>query len=55
MKRVVITGMGIYSAIGKNLAEVKESLYQGKSGIILDPARKEMGFRSALTGMVERP
>lgn len=55
MKRVVITGMGIYSVIGKNLTEVKESLYQGKSGIVLDPARKEMGFRSALTGMVERP
>lgn len=55
MKRVVITGMGIYSVIGKNLTEVKESLYQGKSGIVLAPARKEMGFRSALTGMVERP
>jgi 3-oxoacyl-[acyl-carrier-protein] synthase I len=55
MNRVVITGMGIYSVIGKNLAEVKYSLYQGKSGIIFDPLRKEMGFRSALTGMVERP
>jgi len=47
--------MGIYSVIGKNLEDVKDSLYQGKSGIILDPVRKEMGFRSALTGMVERP
>ena len=55
MKRVVITGMGIYSVIGKNLGEVKNSLYEGKSGIIFDPVRKEMGFRSALTGMVERP
>ncbi|MEI6436118.1 MAG: beta-ketoacyl-[acyl-carrier-protein] synthase family protein [Bacteroidota bacterium] len=55
MNRVVITGMGIYSVIGKNLSEVKESLYKGKSGIIFDPVRKEMGFRSALTGMVERP
>ncbi len=53
--RVVITGMGIYSVIGKNLAEVKESLIRGKSGIIFDQKRKEMGFRSALTGMVERP
>ena len=47
--------MGIYSVIGKNLGEVKNSLYEGKSGIIFDPVRKEMGFRSALTGMVERP
>lgn len=53
--RVVITGMGIYSVIGKNLAEVKESLIQGKSGIIFDQKRKDMGFRSALTGMVDRP
>jgi len=55
MNRVVITGMGIYSVIGKNLREVEESLRLGKSGIIFDPGRKEMGFRSALTGMVERP
>lgn len=55
MKRVVITGMGIYSCLGKNLQEVKESLHQGKSGIVLDIERKEFGFRSALTGMVETP
>ncbi|HTX88939.1 MAG TPA: beta-ketoacyl-[acyl-carrier-protein] synthase family protein [Bacteroidales bacterium] len=53
--RVVITGMGIYSVLGKNLEEVRDSLYKGKSGIIFDPVRKAMGFRSALTGMVERP
>ncbi len=55
MARVVITGMGIYSCIGKNLEEVKESLYLGKSGIGLDPIRKEMGFCSALTGILEQP
>jgi 3-oxoacyl-[acyl-carrier-protein] synthase I len=55
MNRVVITGMGIYSCIGKNLEEVKKSLQQGSSGIIFDAGRKEMGFRSALTGFVERP
>ncbi len=53
--RVVITGMGIYSVIGKNLTEVRESLFSGKSGIIFDPHRKDLGFRSALTGMVDRP
>lgn len=55
MKRVVITGMGIYSCIGSNLAEVTESLYKGKSGIIYDEPRKALGFRSALTGMVNTP
>ena len=53
--RVVITGMGVYSTIGKNLAEVRDSLYEGKSGIGIDPQRKEMGYRSALTGIIERP
>jgi len=55
MKRVVITGMGIYSCIGKNLEEVKNSLYNGKSGIVYDQDRKDFGYRSPLTGMVEKP
>ena len=55
MRRVVITGMGIYSCIGKNLDEVKDSLYNGKSGIGIDPERKELGYLSALTGLLERP
>ncbi|ROH98582.1 MULTISPECIES: beta-ketoacyl-[acyl-carrier-protein] synthase family protein [unclassified Chryseobacterium] len=53
--RVVITGMGIYSCIGTSLEEVRESLYQGKSGIVLDKERKEFGFRSGLTGVVPKP
>ncbi len=53
MRRVVITGMGIYSSLGKNLQEVKDSLYKGKSGIVFSPERKDFGFRSALTGFVE--
>ncbi|WP_400071757.1 beta-ketoacyl-[acyl-carrier-protein] synthase family protein [Zobellia russellii] len=55
MKRVVITGMGIYSCIGKNLDEVKTSLYEGKSGIVNDQERLDFGYRSGLTGMVEEP
>lgn len=54
-KRVVITGIGIYSCLGKNLDEVKKSLYEGKSGIILDQNRKEMGFRSGLTALLTVP
>ncbi|MCB0518415.1 MAG: beta-ketoacyl-[acyl-carrier-protein] synthase family protein [Lewinellaceae bacterium] len=55
MNRVVITGIGIYSCIGKNLDEVKDSLYQGKSGIVLDPVRKKFGYRSGLTGYLDKP
>src|SRR5688572_3994133 len=55
MNRVVITGMGIYSCIGSNLDEVRDSLFQGKSGIVMDPERKSFGYRSGLTGLVERP
>ena len=54
-RRVVITGMGIYSCLGTNLDDVKKSLYNGTSGIILDAARKEMGFRSGLTAYLEVP
>lgn len=54
-KRVVITGMGIYSCLGKTLDEVRDALYAGKSGIIFDQARKEMGFRSALTARIDVP
>lgn len=53
--RVVITGIGIYSCLGENLGEVTKSLYAGKSGIIFDQVRKDFGFRSALTGMVQEP
>lgn len=55
MNRVVVTGIGIYSCLGLNLEEVAESLKAGRSGIILDPVRKEFGYRSGLTGMVPPP
>ena len=55
MKRVVITGIGIWSCLGTSIEEVKESLYTGKSGIGLDQDRLDYGFRSGLTGIVKRP
>ena len=55
MRRVVITGMGIWSCLGKNLEEVRQSLYAGKSGIGIDNERIAYGYRSPLTGIVERP
>jgi 3-oxoacyl-[acyl-carrier-protein] synthase-1 len=53
--RVVITGMGIYSCIGKNKEEVVKSLFEGRSGIGIIPERKEMGYQSALSGILEKP
>lgn len=54
-RRVVITGMGIWSCLGQNLNEVKESLHAGRSGIGVDKERLEYGYRSGLTGIVPRP
>lgn len=55
MRRVVITGMGIWSCLGSNLEQVRDSLYQGRSGIVTDMERKAYGYRSCLTGKVETP
>lgn len=55
MRRVVVTGLGIWSCIGRNKEEVSTSLRAGKSGIGYDEARKEYGFSSPLTGIVETP
>lgn len=54
-RRVVITGMGIWSCLGTNTEQVTQSLREGKSGIGLQPERLEYGYRSALTGIVEEP
>ena len=55
MRRVVITGMGIWSCLGTGIQEVKESLYNGKSGIGTEPERLVYGFQSPLTGLVPKP
>ena len=47
--------MGIWACIGKNTEEVTQSLREGRSGIGLDPARRELGYISSLTGIVEQP
>ena len=54
-RRVVITGMGIWSCLGTNLETVKNALYNGTSGIGLQPERLTYGYRSGLTGIVETP
>ena len=54
-KRVVVTGIGVYSCIGKNIQEVTDSLKDGKCGIGIDPVRRKMGYRSILTGILDIP
>ena len=55
MRRVVVTGMGIWSCIGQDLQTVTESLKQGRSGIGVRPERKQLGYHSLLSGIVPRP
>ena len=51
MRRVVITGIGIVSSIGNNADEVKQSLWDSKSGISHSQSFAEYGFRSQVWGM----
>jgi len=53
MRRVVITGIGIVSSIGNNADEVKQSLFDGRSGIVAAPDYTELGFRSQVKGAVD--
>ena len=50
MKRVVVTGMGIVSCIGNDVASVTESLKAGKSGITFNEKYAELGMRSHISG-----
>ena len=54
-RRVVITGMGIWSCLGTSIEQVAESLKAGKSGIGVEEKRLEYGYRSPLTGIVPKP
>ena len=53
MRRVVITGLGIVSSLGNNQAEVKQSLFDGKSGITFQPEYAERGLRSQVAGSIK--
>lgn len=55
MREVVITGLGIYSCIGRNKHVVEKSLREGFCGIINDESRLNTGFRSPLTGFILPP
>jgi len=53
MRRVVVTGLGIVSSLGNNKAEVKSSLFEGKSGITFQQEYADRGFRSHVAGNVK--
>ena len=50
MRRVVVTGLGIVSSIGRNKEEVLQSLRDGRSGITFCEDYKARGFRSQVHG-----
>lgn len=52
MFRVAITGVGIISCLGNDRQTVTAALRQGRSGIVVDPQRQALGFRSPLTGAI---
>jgi len=52
MHEVVITGIGIISVLGNNVDDASKALYEGRSGIVVDPERIELGFDSPLTGII---
>ena len=50
LRRVVVTGQGIVSSLGNNLAEVDESLRSARSGLRFNPQYAERGLRSQVSG-----
>jgi 3-oxoacyl-[acyl-carrier-protein] synthase-1 len=50
MRRVVVTGQGIVSSLGNNLADVSRSLREGRSGLRFNPTYAERGMRSQVSG-----
>jgi 3-oxoacyl-[acyl-carrier-protein] synthase-1 len=50
MERVVVTGVGLVSCLGQDLPTVSAALQQGQHGLVVDPERQALGFRSPLTG-----
>ena len=53
MRRVVVTGIGVVSSIGNSVAEVLDSLRNGRSGIRFSEEYRDLGFRSQVHGPIE--
>ncbi|WP_201557633.1 beta-ketoacyl synthase N-terminal-like domain-containing protein [Psychrobacter sp. 72-O-c] len=54
MRRVVITGAGIVSCIGHDLDAVTTALKQGQSGITFNESYAEHGFKSQVSGSIDK-
>jgi len=52
LRRVVVTGMGVVSSLGNDIAEVTANLKAGKSGIQFCEDYAEIGMRSQIAGRV---
>lgn len=50
--RVAITGVGVVSCLGADVAQVETALREARSGVGIDPQRIDLGFRSPLTGRI---
>ncbi len=53
MRRVVVTGHGIVSCLGNNIADVTHSLREGRSGLRFNPVYAERGLRCQVSGRPE--
>lgn len=53
MRRAVVTGIGGVTCLGNTLADITESLQQGRSGIVANETFREMGLRSQVSGSVD--
>ena len=50
LERVVVTGLGIVSCLGNDAESVRQSLFEGKSGISLRQDHIDAGMRSQIAG-----
>ena len=50
LPRVVVTGMGIVSCLGTTLEEIKDSLYNCKSGLTQCQEFADVGMKSQVCG-----
>ena len=53
MRRVVVTGYGIVSCLGRDKREVLESLRQGRPGIRFKEEYRSLGLRSQVAGSIQ--
>ena len=53
MRRAVITGVGIVSCLGNDVASVAAALRDGRSGVRAMPIYREMGMKSQVAGQIE--